>query len=437
MSESNGTTSTQPTDKTERKLKIFISYSRSDSASADALVEALERRNFEVIIDRRSLPALEDWERELLGFIRAADTVVFIVSPASLRSPVCQWEVDQVKAHGKRLAPVSLIPAAELSRYAIPSEIARINMIFFTEPAHPGEMLDRLVTALRTDRQWWLEHTRLVGLAMRWHEGGRKDHDLLRSEAIGAATGWSQSRPANAAKPTEIFDAYHERSRQFEEQENRRQRRIIGRAFVKPADEALRNEEYEHAIRLAAAGAILAKDIDMKMVPELWHPLAKAIAGNRTHSVLRGHNGIVSDAKFSPDGTRILTASYDGTARIWDAATATVIAILNGHTREVVTASFSPDGKWVLTGSSDGTARIWDTLTGAETVNLKGHTREIVTASFSSDGEFVVTASIDSTIRIWKVKAGTEVAVLKSPSPLNTASFSPDAFPAVTLPSLR
>src|SRR5262245_59383688 len=90
----------------EPRLKVFISYSRKDTAFADRLVPALEARGFSVLIDRRDLPKLADWERELLGFIRQADTVVFIVSPHSISSKVCAWEIEQVRAHAKRLAPV-------------------------------------------------------------------------------------------------------------------------------------------------------------------------------------------------------------------------------------------------------------------------------------------------------------------------------------------
>jgi WD40 repeat protein len=60
------------------------------------------------------------------------------------------------------------------------------------------------------------------------------------------------------------------------------------------------------------------------------------------------------------DGSRIVTASYDKTARIWDAATAKEIAVLRGHVNSVTSAVFSPDGARVVTASQDGTARIWD-----------------------------------------------------------------------------
>src|SRR5438067_1643308 len=87
-------------------LKVFISYSRRDMAFVDRLVPALEARGIEVVIDRRDLPLLEDWERELYGFIHRADTVIFVVSPHSIGSDACHWEVDQVRALGKRLAPI-------------------------------------------------------------------------------------------------------------------------------------------------------------------------------------------------------------------------------------------------------------------------------------------------------------------------------------------
>jgi len=79
------------------KLKVFISYSRKDSAFAERLVAALDVRGLAPRIDTRDLPDLEDWRRELLDFIRSSDTIVFIISPNSVDSPVCTWEVEQVK----------------------------------------------------------------------------------------------------------------------------------------------------------------------------------------------------------------------------------------------------------------------------------------------------------------------------------------------------
>ncbi len=72
------------------KICAFISYSRTDIAFARRLAAALEALGIQIQIDERDLPVLEDWKRGLLDFIRAADTVVSIVSPRSIASPVCE-----------------------------------------------------------------------------------------------------------------------------------------------------------------------------------------------------------------------------------------------------------------------------------------------------------------------------------------------------------
>jgi WD40 repeat protein len=84
----------------------------------------------------------------------------------------------------------------------------------------------------------------------------------------------------------------------------------------------------------------------------------------------------VSSGAFSPDGPRIVTASQDGTARIWDAVSGRVIAGLRGHARPVLSAAFSPDGSRIVTASQDRTARMWDVATGKEISVLRGHDGE-------------------------------------------------------------
>jgi WD40 repeat protein len=115
----------------------------------------------------------------------------------------------------------------------------------------------------------------------------------------------------------------------------------------------------------------------------------------------------VLSAAFSPDGSRIVTASLDKTVRIWDAATGKEIMVLRDHENSVEAAAFSPDGTRIVTASIDKTVRIWDAATGKEIMILRGHERWVNSAAFSPDGSCIVTASDDNTARIWDVHFAT------------------------------
>jgi WD40 repeat protein len=84
-----------------------------------------------------------------------------------------------------------------------------------------------------------------------------------------------------------------------------------------------------------------------------------ARTGVRIASITPGGHYTLWSAAFSPDGTRVATASDDATARLWDPATGEEIASFVGHRGPVTSAVYSPDGAHLLTGSADGTARLW------------------------------------------------------------------------------
>ena len=87
-------------------------------------------------------------------------------------------------------------------------------------------------------------------------------------------------------------------------------------------------------------------------------------------------------------------------ARVWDAATGAVLATLRGHTDWVQRAAFSPDGTRIVTASDDGTARVWSAA-GEPLFTLVGHSDAVHDAAFSPDGARIVTAADDGTARIW------------------------------------
>ena len=144
---------------------------------------------------------------------------------------------------------------------------------------------------------------------------------------------------------------------------------------------------------------------------------------------LGGHSKRVTSATFSPDGRQVLTASRDGTARVWDAATGRATGILNRHTGAVVDAIFSPDGTQILTVSRDHTAKLWrrNEETFEFLSSLEGHRDELTDGKFSQDGRLIATASRDATARVWDAASGDLIYVLKFHRDwVNSAEFSPD-----------
>jgi len=157
--------------------------------------------------------------------------------------------------------------------------------------------------------------------------------------------------------------------------------------------------------------------------------------------VLRGHQGSVCSAAFSPDDRRIVTAcsnwenGSDNSARIYDASTGRLITVLQGHAASVNSAEYSADGRRIVTASSDQTARVWDAGTGEQLLVLRGHAKDVSHASFSPDGKKIVTSSggwycgfSDHTIRIWDAATGGELVGFTTPeTETHCVAFSPDA----------
>ena len=185
---------------------VFISYSRDDLEFADQLQIALKAFGYDASIDRENISAAEAWERRLGNLIRAADTIVFVLSPSSAASKACGWEVEQATKLSKRIIPVACRP---LGGAKPPPELAELNYIFFyPNRASPGSGFGKglalLKDSLSTDLEWLREHTRLMQRASEWETGGRPANRLLSGADIGVAKAWAASRPTNSAAPTAL-----------------------------------------------------------------------------------------------------------------------------------------------------------------------------------------------------------------------------------------
>ena len=422
----------------QSKAKVFISYSRKDIAFADRLDPALKARGFETLIDRTDILAFEPWWQRVEGLIGRADTVVFVLSPDAVRQDsVARKEVAFAASLNKRFAPIVY---RSVENKLVPEELAKLNFVFFDEPARFEQSVDQLVEALNTDIGWVRQHTEFGEQARRWTQTKGASGLLLRSPVLEQAERWIASRPPGAPAPTDETQAFIRQSRQGAtrrrniltgslaaglvlalalaglaywqrgaavEQRGIAEQRRIGTLAELATSERLRGN-LNTALRLGVHAARLALlEEDRAEISAPRTALATTL-WQTNWRLMFSHESYVECAAFSPDGTRVVTASFDGTARIWDAASGKEIVVLRGHEGTVDSAAFSPDGTRIITASLyDKTVCIWDAHSGKQIGILRSESA-VYSAAYSPDMRFIVTGA-DGTARVWLAATGDEI----------------------------
>jgi TIR domain/WD domain, G-beta repeat len=440
------------------RLKVFISYARSDGAAlAEDLVTGLELSGFAPFLDRHDIAAAEDWEARLGALIQSADTVVFIISPAAIKSERCAWEVECAAKFGKRLIPVRLIPIQgdAVAEADVPERLRRLNYVFFRGGQSSLKPISELATALRQDVEWIREHTRLTEAAVRWEArrgaGGAADDLLLRGDDLKDAIAWAARRKENAPEITALQRSYlaasefyaasladadrkrlEERERLIAETETAQQgrRRFQRRMFavltgflalvVLGTGAGLWAVFTSWQAQMADRSQFVAQVVDQKVADSSY-----------VDGMLIGLDAL-PDEKSSSFRARMMPLeesalhALDGAWRKWSSNWGERQNFA-GHAGAITAVAFSPDGKRVLTGSSDKTARLWDAGTGAAVATLEGHTDSVRAVAFSPDGKRVLTGSSDKTARLWDAATGAAVATLEGHTDsVRAVAFSPD-----------
>ncbi len=127
---------------------------------------------------------------------------------------------------------------------------------------------------------------------------------------------------------------------------------------------------------------------------------------------LAGYTDGISHVAWSADDAVLLTASWDGSARLWDAQMGAEIQRLE-HTAGIWYASWDKDERRIVTCGDDNVAKLWNVQTEELLFTLEGHGSVVVRAAWSADGKRILTASADGTARMWDTETGEEVLVLE------------------------
>ncbi|MGD2049071.1 MAG: LuxR C-terminal-related transcriptional regulator, partial [Chloroflexota bacterium] len=158
---------------------------------------------------------------------------------------------------------------------------------------------------------------------------------------------------------------------------------------------------------LAIAGAdgdIIVADLD-RILSDL-QPVGSAKFRRRLPekailTFMTGHTDVIAHLEPNPDGTRYLTASWDGTARVWDVASGDLLLTLAGHQGRVWHAAFTPDGRRIATAGADGSLILWDAGSGEQLFVLIPQLGELLSLAFSSDGKYLAASGGDGSVRIY------------------------------------
>jgi hypothetical protein len=242
--------------KSDQSLKVFISYARRDGAVfAEELVDALDVAGFDAFLDRNDIAAGEDWEKRLEGLLAAADTVVFVMTPGSVASQQCAWEIKTAESLSKRIIPVVLIPVPDSEA---PPSLGRLNYIFFDGRQSFPRALKQLSTALTIDAAWLREHTRIAELAERWIQRGRPDVLLLRGPELEAAQQWAAGATESGPQPTDLQRSFIDASEHHEQSQAALEAERLAAVGVEQAakEEALKRLSRRTTLGLAASGIL-------------------------------------------------------------------------------------------------------------------------------------------------------------------------------------
>jgi WD40 repeat protein len=115
---------------------------------------------------------------------------------------------------------------------------------------------------------------------------------------------------------------------------------------------------------------------------------------------IAGHQAFVRAARFSPDGSLLLTASADGTARVTAVEDEQVLRVFPQPMRALC-ADWSPDGESILVGGDDGNLLVWSLSEHGPPKRLQGHRGKVICCRFSADGCAIASAGEDGVVRIW------------------------------------
>ncbi|MGW6708461.1 NACHT and WD repeat domain-containing protein [Streptomyces sp. NPDC054956] len=285
-----------------------------------------------------------------------------------------------------------------------------------------------------TDRlQQLRRQAELERWAQEWEFAGRAEAYLLTGERLRAVRSWSAAGAAATAPPVSALAA------EFAEASARNDGTTRARAADAVAARILESVDRDPE---AAVGTARAAVTEYAATPAALQALRTALDASRLRAVYRDFDRSVTDAAWSPDGSRLAACAGDGRVHIWPApgddtaapgAAAPVTLDVPGEWPRAL--DWSPDGSRLVCATRDARLTVWDTADWCRLTTLHqpgadiGHSAPgLAVAAFSPDGRFLVSGGPDRTLQLWDARDFAPAGTLSGhPQMLWTAAWSPDS----------
>lgn len=455
----------------DARTRVFLSYSRRDAALVARIAEGLMAAGFLADFDQAAhdpdnvsagISAEDEWWKRLQEMIAAADVMVFLVSPDSATSAVCDEEIAYARALGKRIIAVL---AREVDFAKAPPRLSALNVRIDFSDGGPGfdAALTGLTRALEMNVGWHRDGRKYYARVQEWDTGGRPKSRLLREGAVEEAERWALARPRNEPEPGELFLAWIAASRaQIKRDAAVRAfwrrvtavfvvttlvatiagawfvingQRNLGRSeslmLARTSDQFYNEGDYVRALHLAilaSRDSFLAPSTDEAKAAFARSAQALTHLVSVRQEMREGEKGDPAIQKqivgheVSPDGARLATWDDYGWVTLWDTDTGHAVGeafrMKSGVTYGA--GKFSADSRRFAVWDTGG-AQVVDAATGALVggrlmeAGAKPDGGYLQAAAFAPGTHRLATSHTNGEVRLWDTETADLVAELELP----------------------